>query len=147
MDPTVAQLLNPNLPIPDPTQSTLSMDASYADPSMGLPVGDPYGTNPIAQTPNPAPAGGGIIASVESALSQAASDTKSAVIGTYGVVKSVVSTVGNDVLSGAGAVVDTASKPINKLYWGLIIGVAVLGGVIYFAGKSGAVHANIGVPL
>lgn len=64
----------------------------------------------------------------------------------YGGLKDVTKTVYGDVSSGVGTVVSDVTTPVanaeKSLYWYLIGAVVVIGGVIYFAGKSGAVHVN-----
>lgn len=67
----------------------------------------------------------------------------------YGGIKDITKTVYTDLSSGAGAVYDDVSGPVasavTSAYWYAIIAVVVIGGVIYFAGKSGALKLSASV--
>lgn len=65
----------------------------------------------------------------------------------YGGIKDITKTVYQDVSSGVGTVYDDVAAPVEKAatstYWYLILGVIVIGGVLYFAGKSGALKISV----
>lgn len=110
---------------------------------MGLPQ-DP--TNPTAQnitnnyddSSKPPPVSGwdSFWSKVKSYDAQAGNWVIQAVKDDYGLLKGATSTVVGDVAAPVQGVIDNA-------YWKIILVVIVLGGVIYFAGKSGAVKANV----
>lgn len=64
----------------------------------------------------------------------------------YTEAKDVTKIVYGDVRDAAGTIYDDVSKPISGFisgtYWYAILAVVVLGGVIYFAGKSGALRVS-----
>lgn len=64
----------------------------------------------------------------------------------YGGISDITKTVYGDVKSAAGTVYDDVSKPLSGIigsaYTYIIVAVVVLGGVIYFAGKSGALRVS-----
>lgn len=75
-------------------------------------------------------------------LSYAEDEAKNA----YGGIKDVGATVYGDIKSGAGTLYDDVSKPISGIissaYTYIIVAVVVIGGIIYFAGKSGALRVT-----
>lgn len=65
-----------------------------------------------------------------------------------GATQSVESALGTAVSATKAGVADLTkgvTSGLNSIYWYLILAVIVLGGVIYFAGKSGAVGVRVGV--
>lgn len=72
--------------------------------------------------------------------------TVNIVKGGYEGVKNVTKTVYDDVKSGVGTVVGDVTSPLgsllDKTYWYLIGAVIIVGGVVYFAGKSGALRIS-----
>ena len=112
---------DPNDPFPPAGLST-TVAADQSPPSL---IGGIYNT--IADDSRSAldyveAAPGKVVATVESGISSA-----------YGTLKNGVSTVVSDVSSPLGGLLKTS-------YWYLIGAVAVIGAVIYFAGKSGALR-------
>lgn len=69
--------------------------------------------------------------------SESAADyVEQAIEGAYDKTKHAVGTVYDDLSAPISGAVD-------NLYWKIIIAAVVVGGVIYFAGKSGAVKVNV----
>ena len=54
----------------------------------------------------------------------------------YGATKNAIGTVYDDVTK-------PLSSAVDNVYWKVILAAVVVGGVIYFAGKSGAVKVNV----
>lgn len=131
--------------------------------SMGFPVSQPsYNTPGINSTypnSNPAPqiastttsdspgffgslwnkvenAGEVVLADVEAAPSMALDGVKSA----YGGVKSAVGTVGSDIGGGLSSMLGGVESHVFMIFGVIVVGVAV---VLWSAGKSGAVKANV----
>lgn len=65
----------------------------------------------------------------------------------YGGIKDITKTVYGDASSAVGTVVDDVTHPVasalSGIWWYLIITVVVIGGVVYYAGKSGAVSVRV----
>jgi hypothetical protein len=142
----VGQADDPNAPPYTPADPTAASSLAYT--SMGLPA-DPVSSQPpagfesslAADPPKPT------ISSVAQGIwDEIKQDSTSAVSAVYGGTKKVVATVYEDVASGVGTVVNDVASPVktalSSTYWYLLGAVAVLGAVIYFAGKSGALRIS-----
>lgn len=121
---------------------------------MGLPP-DPVGVGPVrglestAGASQPAP----LMTSHPSLWEEIKQDSLSAVRmvetgakNVYGGIKDITKTVYGDVESGVETVVGDVAKPvqgaIDNAYWKIILAVVVLGGALYYIGKSGALKVN-----
>ena len=116
-----------------------------------LPLGLP--PDPLPKTP---PAGlestigaipeAGWTLSLSNAWNGIVSSSESAVQGLYESGKKVVRGVYEDAKDAAGNVYDDLTKPVSSFidnaYWKIILAAVVVGGVIYFAGKSGALRVT-----
>lgn len=64
----------------------------------------------------------------------------------YGGVKDITKTVYGDLKNAAGSVYDDVATPVKSAltstYWYMLLGVGVVGVIIYFAGKSGALRVS-----
>lgn len=116
-----------------------------------LPLGLP--PDPMPKTPPPglestigAIPSAGWTESLENAWNGIVSSSESAVQGLYESGKKVVRGVYEDAKDAAGDVYDDLTKPVGSLldnvYWKVILAVVVVGGVVYFAGKSGALRIS-----
>lgn len=117
-----------------------------ADPQgNSLPPG--FETTPQAvSTPPPVTTGAGWWDTIKNDAAGAVGWAEDEAKNAYGGVKNVASTVYGDISSGVGTVYDDVARPVESAltatYWYTIFAVVVLGGVIYFAGKSGALRIS-----
>lgn len=77
----------------------------------------------------------GIWNSITTFAESAGNTLESGIKGAYGKVKEAAGTVYDDVSS-------PVSSAFDNIYWKVIIAAVVVGGVIYFAGRSGAVRIS-----
>lgn len=110
---------------------------------MGLPA-DPVSSMPPPGLESTVAANPGtpFISSLQEYWDVIKNDSESAV----NYLKGAVETGYETVKGGIGTVYDDITKPVSSIidnaYWKIILAVVVVGGVIYFAGKSGALRVN-----
>lgn len=123
------------------------MQASRITTPMGLPVDPMLNVVPGLESTIYAQPSASIFNSIESVWDSIYNASESVVGGVYGTAKDLTTKVYGDIKAGVGTVVDDVTEPlsanIKSVYWYMILGVVVVGGIIYFAGKSGAVRANV----
>jgi len=89
----------------------------------------------------------GVWDSVKSNASGLVGAVEHGVEGVYETGKKAVKSVYGDVSGGVGKVFGDISNPLTSTlktgFWYALLGVVVLGGVVYFVGKSGAVRVAI----
>lgn len=132
------------------------MNASRITTPMGLPP-DPWSnlvpgleSTVYAQTPDyKITSVQGVWDSITNFSESTVRQTETLARDVYGGLKDITKTVYGDARSAVGTVIDDVTEPlgstVKNLYWYMILGLIVVGGVVYFAGKSGAINAKVSV--
>lgn len=129
----------PALSSTDPTPATFVGMGLPSDPVSSMP---PPGLESTVAVDEPPPH----ISTMQAIFNTIKNDSANAVGWVETEAKSTVQGIYKTTKSAVGTVYDDVSAPIGNLLKGtylyLLLGVVVLGGVIYFAGKSGALKID-----
>jgi hypothetical protein len=144
------------LNVPGSSAGALAGGGGVMAEDDGMPSLNPTGENPVSSAAVD-PSGSsstqswyssiesgvsGVVAGVENVASKTVSAAVSGIETGYGAAKSAAGTVLSDVESGTTSAINTALAPAKSVFLYLLLGVAVVGAVIYYAGKSGALKVN-----
>ena len=114
---------------------------------LGMPV-DPYGSVPpgFETTMNSVPPTPPL-AVVKEFWDGSIQAVEGVVQDIYNGAKGVGSSIYADLKQGVGAVVEDVTEPaasaLKTTFWYAVVGLVVIGGVLYFAGKSGALSVRV----
>jgi len=109
------------------------------DPVSSLP---PQGLQGVMYSQPSSP----MISSLQGVWENITTFSESAIKNVYKTTKGAVKEVYDDGKQLVGDAYDSVSNPVgsflDNVYWKVILAVVVIGGVVYFAGKSGAVRVS-----
>lgn len=115
---------------------------------LGLPMDPMFNVAlPGLEGADAAQEGTPILSSIQNIFDDIKNDSYGALQTAYDSGKKAIGTLYDDVAHGVGNVYDDVTKPLetalDNVYWKIILAVVVVGGALYFVGKTGAVKVSV----